>query len=485
MERISEKFEPAELLEFFEEISAIPRASFEEDRIADYLVSFAKSRGLDYFKDNENNVLIRKKASPSFEEEPPILLQGHTDMVCEKNSGTVHDFSKEPINIYEKKGFLRAEGTTLGADDGVAVAAMLAILDSGSIEHPELECLFTSKEEVGLLGAAAFDYKRIKSRRMINLDSENENEIVAGCAGGMRTDIELPAGWERARGKCAEITVSGLVGGHSGENINCGRSNAIRLLGRILLAVSRNFDMRVARMSGGKLDNAIPREAQARICLPGAGEDTFCALEMLALREADAIKGELSEEDSNFAFYIREVDTPELMAGETESKNLLSAVVCPADGVIKMSPYIAGIPEFSRNLGIAETSPKGFCVTFLTRSSHEAQIDHSAAELELLASLCGGSAYHHGRYPGWAYARESALRDSYISSCKELYSYSPEIKAIHAGLECGIIKAACPDMDIISVGPDMKNIHSPDEALSLASLDRFWHILLKTIASKA
>lgn len=471
------------LMKYFEEISAIPRPTFGEERIADYLCDFAKARGLEYYRDSANNVFIKKSGSGGRENDPPILLQGHTDMVCEKNEDTEHDFLTEGLELYEDNGLLRARGTTLGADNGDAVAVMLYVLDGAEghlPSHPPIECLFTASEEVGLDGAKSFDYTRIKARRMINMDSADESQILTGCAGGMRTTLRYAPDTERACGEAVRVTVKGLAGGHSGEDIEKGRANANKLLGRILLDVWSDVGLRLACVNGGSKDNAITREAQAVVTVGDA--------EALIKRLCDiepTLADELCQDDRGFSLVAEKCALPERVMSRESGDRVIFFLATVQNGVFEMNPSIRTLVEFSRNIGVVETDRESLCVrfTFLSRSPRDAQIQASLAQLEAYARVLGMTVEHGNYYPGWTYAQHSEMRDTYARVYRELYGKDIEITTIHAGLECGIIKEKLPDMDMISCGPVVRCLHSPDEYMDIASFERFFTII-KNVLSK-
>ena len=472
-----ENFAYPTLMKYFEEISAIPRASYHEQKITEYLVEFAKMRGLEYYCDGIGNVLINLPASKGRENDAPILLQGHTDMVCEKESDVEHDFSKDPLKLYVKDGWLRAEGTTLGADDGVAVAAMLAILDGAASDHASLQCLFTVSEEVGLDGAKGFDYSRIYARKMINMDSADEGLIIVGCAGGLRSNVDLPIDREALRGERMRIRVSGLFGGHSGEDIHRGRANAIKILGRVMLDLSRcDESMRLVSICGGTKENAIPRETEAIIVTEHPDRiDSEC-------RELSSqISSELCHDDARFSLTVDGADGEGVPMSRGSTERVVFLVSTVANGVFAMNYGVDGLVEYSRNLGIVETEEDRVSFVFNSRSSYDSRIDASSAELDAYASLLGGESKHYNRYPGWTYSEDSAIRREYTEAYRSLFGCEPKIEVIHAGLECGIIKQAIPDMDMLSCGPVVVNLHSPDEALNIASFERFFSVILKVI----
>ncbi|MBQ9806860.1 MAG: aminoacyl-histidine dipeptidase [Clostridia bacterium] len=469
---------PSSVFRFFEEISAIPRGSYNEAAIADYLVAFAKERGLFVYRDGLNNVLIKAPATKGWEERAPILFQGHTDMVCEKNGDVEHDFLKDPIRLWVDGDLLRAKGTTLGADNGIAVAMMLALLDGEVAEHPAYECLFTTAEEVGLNGAQGFDYSLISARRMLNLDSERLGEVTCGCAGGVRSELTLPCAVEPFAGNALSVKISGLIGGHSGDKINAGRANANKLMGRLLASIDQTFDWRLVSLSGGSKDNAIPRECAAVL----ATTDTDALSDML-METAEQIARELSPEDRGFTVTVEDTMPEAVMLGSADTEKAVCVLACAANGVLEMSRDIEGLVEYSRNLGVVYTENESVTFVFSSRSSIESQLDASINEIDTLARTVGAKTHHHGRYPGWSFAKKSPLRDAYLDAYRQVTGKHAAVTVIHAGLECGIIHSKIPDMDVISIGPTMYDIHSPDEALDLPKTELFWQVLVKLIES--
>lgn len=468
---------PASLYRFFEEISAIPRASYNEKAIADYLVAFAEARGLECYRDELHNVLIKAPATPGMEGRAPLLFQGHTDMVCEKNNDTVHDFSKDPLQLYVDGKYLRAKGTTLGADNGIAVALMLSLLSGEVEEHPAYECLFTTAEEVGLNGADGFDYSRISARRMINLDSEALGVVTVGCAGGVRSDLTLSYTPVPFAGEAVRFSIGGLMGGHSGENINSGRANAIKLAGRLLSELlSALPEIRLVSIHGGSKDNAIPRECEVRISTP----DVDAAMELLT-EGAARIAAELHPDDRGFAFSCESGEAEAVMLSVEDTARAVAVLATSACGVLSMSHQVKGLVEYSRNLGVVRSEEGELSFAFSSRSALEGRLDASMAEMEALARVAGCTVKHHGRYPGWADAARSEVRDAYLRAYREVTGKDAIVNVIHAGLECGIIFSRVPDMDIISIGPSMQDIHSPNEALDLDSTEIFWDTVVRLI----
>ncbi len=471
MEYVVRGREPQRVFNIFEDICAIPHGSGNESGVARYICEYARNRGLDAETDGAGNVLVKKPAKCGYEMLSPILLQGHMDMVCEKNEGVEHDFSRDGLKLYIEDGYLTADGTTLGADNGIAVAMMLALLDEETL--PPIELLFTVEEETGLFGAGYFDCSRLSAKQMINLDSEEENTVTAGCAGGVRTDISLSLEKEENSFGCLDIKVSGLAGGHSGADIDTGRSSAVNLMTRLLMSVHGIGETYLVSLSCDGKDNAIARECRATV----ACKDPERVSEIL-VREAREIKKELCANDGGFCLSVEPSASLERMT-EDFTRKVLTLLCSVRTGVIKKSNNIAGLVEYSRNLGVIGEEGGMLVLTYSTRSSIEAQLDASCRELDLIGAC--GVVKHHSRYPGWEYAPISPLRDRYLDSYERLFGSRPCVTVIHAGLECGIISSKTSGMDIISIGPDMKDIHSPDEKLSLDSCCRIWKVLLETL----
>lgn len=471
------------LMGFFEDISKIPRMSYHEEKIADHIVAFASSRGLEVYRDGVNNVLVNIGATEGYEDVPSILLQGHTDMVCECRIGVEHDFLRDGLELYvDEKNFLRARGTTLGADDGVAVAMMLALLDGQIPEHPACQCLFTSSEEVGLDGAKAFDYSKIFARRMINIDSASDSELIVGCAGGVRSDVTYNIQRTRVEDKTAiKITLGGLVGGHSGEDIEKGRANACKIMGALLSELyGASGDVLLVSFDGGSKSNAIPRDASAVLLASDARK--------ISERVSDFKKrifDTLCESDKNCFISCEVLDgaSPKAMSA-SDTKRIIEFVNSVDNGVLKMSDVIDGFVEFSRNLGVVRTEGERIEFYFSSRSAIESQIDESKKDIDEKVAAIGATVLHHNQYPGWDYTGETALVRSYVESAKRVCGIDVKISAIHAGLECGFIKRALPDMDIIACGANTYDLHSPDEALELASFERLFEILSDMIMKK-
>mgnify|MGYP004641108105 CR=1 FL=1 len=460
---------------FFEEISKIPHVSFHTDKLADYLEAFARERGLFCVRDKANNVLIRKGASAGYESHPTVVFQGHIDMVPEHLPEKKIDMETEPITLVRDGDFLRADGTTLGGDDGVAVAYALAILDDDSLAHPEFEALFTSEEEVGLLGATALDPTPIRGRVMINIDSDDEGVFTVGCAGGARVDLSLGACKESATGAAFRVKIGGLAGGHSGAEIDKGRENAILLLAHILVAVRARGSVRIASALGGNADNAIPRNAECVFFAEGVDLeeiDAICKESLTNIREKEPGATIKAEKVSDIKDAYSSSDTDRFLS-------LLSRV---PNGVQAMSRAIAGLVETSLNLGVLDTE-NGFHITHSVRSSKEEEKDALIATLRRLATDVGGTASVRGEYPAWEYREDSPLRDLLCRLFREMYGKEAKVLVIHAGLECGILSSKLPGLDCVSLGPDNFDIHTTEEHLSIPSFVRVYEYLLRVLAA--
>lgn len=482
---LSNNFAYPGLMKYFERISEIPRPSYHEEKIADYLCEFARERGLECYRDKLHNVFIRLTATAGRENEGAILLQGHTDMVCEKNSDVEHDFLNEGIKLYEKDGWIRARETTLGADNGVAVAAMLYILDGaeGNIpSHPAIECLFTVSEEVGMEGANGFDFSRVSAKKMINMDSADESQIISGCAGGVRSVMSFcpelePVGSDSS---VVLIEIRGLAGGHSGEDINSGRANANKLMGRILLALSNEIDIRLIEIGGGSKDNAIPREAFARVATNAPD-----AIIARAKALAEIIRAELCHDDDGFTLTATDCGkTCASCLSKECGERLFFLLATVQNGVFEMNHLIDGLVEYSRNLGIIETAQDlgEIKMVFFARSSQDSHLDASTKQLDAYARQLSMTHTVTSRYPGWKYAEHSEIREKYSACYEKLYGKKPEILTIHAGLECGVIGEKIDGLDVISCGPVVLDLHSPDEALNKASFERFFTVVKNVLS---
>ena len=461
-------------LSYFEEISAIPHPSSHTERLTDYLVNFAQAHGLEYRRDSYGNVLIRKDATPGMEDRDAICFQGHIDMVAEADAACGIDMTKEPITLYRDGDFLRAKGTTLGGDDGVAVAYALAILASKDLPHPPFEALFTADEEIGLLGATALEVGELRAKYLITIDSDEEGVFTVGCAGGCRTDIKRSLTYESTDAIGLTVSVTGGKGGHSGVQINQGRANAIKLLGELLAKVCESLPVRIGCIRGGGADNAIPAECTAWI---EADKARFSALaeEIFA-----CLKAPYAETDGDLALVIGEGEPLARVLCEQDQKILLSTLTDAPSGVVKMSEDIPGLPETSVNLGRIKVED-GMHLVLSVRSSKESEKLALCKRLVELAESAGAEYSERGNYPAWEYAGPSRLSEVCESVYRKLYQKEPTTLIIHAGLECGILTSKYPQLRCLSLGPDNFDIHTPRERLSLSSFTRVWEFLLEVL----
>lgn len=460
---------------YFSEISSIPRGSGNECAIADYLVRFAEEHSLDVYRDKANNVIIRKAGNIPGR---PVMLQGHTDMVCEALPEVDHDFLTDPIKFVRDGDILRADGTTLGADDGVSVAVMLSVLASDELRHPELECLFTSGEEVGMIGMSALDMSSFASRRMINIDSSGEGIATVACAGGVRSDFFFRAPREKLSSyrSAYRLVVSGLYGGHSGEDIALGRTNAICTCTSIMRFIADAVGLRLISFNGGDKDNAIPRDASAEFAIDG--DFPFAEYE----KATELVRRALISDDSEFKAELMEIPMPSSAYGVDVTRRLLDFLSQLRSGPITMSPEVPGMVETSSNLAVVKTVDDGISVTVSSRSSVDAALDDVLGRLNGAARLAACEVSHRDRYPGWAFDPESEILKVYKTAYGKLFGKEPEAVGIHAGLECGLVKSVIPDMDVISIGPEIVDLHSPSERLSISSLDRLYDIVCEMLS---
>jgi dipeptidase D len=472
----------SKVLHFFEQISQIPRGSGNEKQISGWLKKFAEDRGLWVLQDSADNIVIKKPGTAGYEQSEPIILQGHMDMVCEKNKNVEHDFLKDPIRLKIDGDTLSADGTTLGGDDGIAVAMCLALLDADDIPHPPLEILFTTDEEAGMTGAEALDASIFSGRKLINLDSEEEGVFCPSCAGGVRINITLPVEREELPAECGlyALRVKGLKGGHSGMEIDKGRANSHKLIGRVLRALIKECKARIVSIDGGLKMNAIPREAEALITLC---EGTYDAAAKLTEAYEQVFKREYHVNDP----YIQLELTRQAAKGpinaftEACAGKAVDALYLIPFGVVGMSADMPGLVETSNNIGIVNTDGENITFSNSTRSSVESQKFALQDQLEIIAELLGARFEAFNGYPGWEYNPHSPLRDALVSLYEEMYGHKPQVAAVHAGLECGLFAQKMPGVDMISFGPNLYDVHSPDEHLSIASVERVWEFLQRAL----
>ncbi|MFV0313821.1 MAG: aminoacyl-histidine dipeptidase [Anaerotignum sp.] len=466
---------------YFEEICNIPHGSEHEKALSDYIVGFAKDRGLYYRQDEHNNVIIKKNGAKGYEAVAPIIIQGHIDMVCEKNAGTELDFLTQPLDIFVKDDFIHANGTTLGADNGIAVAYMLALLDDTTLEHPPIEAIFTVEEEIGMGGARGFEPFDVEGKRFLNMDTEEEGVLLSGCSGGRRVRVYLPANrYETPRDRDAfQISIRGLKGGHSGADIHLQRANANCLLGRILYELNEKLDYSLASADGGNMDNAICREAEAVILFCRENEDM--AREILADAEKK-FKQEYNACESSITITMEDLQEKvfKVLADETKNKLIQTLMLLPY-GVQSMSLEMSGLVESSSNIGILKTTEEYIYFENAVRSSVESKKEFICEKIAAVASLCGARVQEVNDYPGWRFNPNSPMLEQFAKIYKEMYGKEATISAIHAGLECGLFSEKIPDLDMVSIGPEMYDVHTPDERLSISSTIRVWEYLKEAL----
>jgi dipeptidase D len=471
---------PSLIWEHFEEITKYPRPSKKEEKIAAYVFSVGERNKLETFRDKFGNVIIRKPASRGYEKRKTIVLQGHLDMVCEKNSDVTHDFDNERIYPYIDKGWVKAKGTTLGADNGIGVAAALAVLESKDLQHGPIECLFTLDEETGLTGAAGLNSKTLKADILLNLDSEEEGTVYIGCAGGATSVSKYYFTPDKVSKKYNSfiIKVSGLLGGHSGLEIHQGRGNAIKILSRLLFTYHKEEKLRLCSIEGGNKHNAIPREASAVCLVPPEHANK---LKKYVKKYNEMVKAENSTLEPTLEVSIEKTDLPKFMIDKETQKGLLLALYGVPHGVTKMSPDIPGLTETSTNLATISTEEKVITVVTSQRSSVASEIVDVVDMVHSVFNLSGAKTEITDGYPGWKPNVNSEILAVAKNTYKNLFNKEPEVKAIHAGLECGIISEKYPQMDMISFGPTMFGVHSPDEKMEIDSIPKFWEFLINIL----
>jgi dipeptidase D len=477
---VIENLEPKEVWKHFDEIRKIPRCSKHEEKIRDYVIGFAKKNGLKYKTDKVGNVVISKPPSPGIEKKTTVVLQGHMDMVCEKNSDVEHDFSKDPIKLKLKGDIITADGTTLGADNGIGLATSLAILEDKKLKHGPLEALFTIDEETGLTGAFAMSSDMLSGKILLNLDSEDWGVITVGCAGGGDSQITLPLDKKPLENDLEALTikVSGLRGGHSGVDIHEQRGNAVKLLTRMLWRTSDDYKFHLSDIKGGDKHNAIPREAYAVIAIEKSSKDKFISSLNV---EGKNILAEYKPIDPNFKLTIEDTDNIKTTFTNDSQYHLLNLLHSLPHGVDKMSYDIPGLVETSTNLASVAINEKNAKIGMSTRSSIKSALQDLRDRIRSVAELSGAKVKEDDPYPGWKPNLDSKILDLSKKIFKDLYGKDPEVEAIHAGLECGIIGEKFPGMDMISIGPTIKYPHSPEEQVHVKTVDEFYKYVLKIL----
>lgn len=477
---ITENLRPERVFYYFEKISEIPRGSGNEKAVSDYCLSVAEGLGLVAFKDEYNNVVIRKPATKGYEDHQGVIIQGHLDMVCEKNRITVHDFENDGIKLVVDGDNLRADGTTLGGDDGIAVAMGLALMEADYIEHPSLECLFTTDEEAGMGGATGFDASVLQGTRMINIDSEDEGVFVVSCCGGAKAHLLIPMEWEDVPEGLTgvELKVSGLMGGHSGSDIHLQRASAGKLMGRMLRQAAKTFYFRLSGINGGLMDNAITRECEAVIYIPNEDLEEFA--DMCGQFEK-VFNSEYKGSETGVKITAALYEAGSKVMSVKRASDVIYALNLIPSGVQRISLQMNGLVETSTNLGIIRTTDENVEFVSAVRSSIATVKYDILEKMAMIAELTDGQFFIKSQYPGWEYKPESELRDICVVTFKEMYGKEPSVESIHAGLECGLLSSKAPHIDMISIGPDMRGVHTPDERLSISSVERTWDFLIQVL----
>ena len=468
--------EPASVFGFFEEICSIPHGSRNTKAISDYLVAFAQARGLRYVQDEVNNVIIFREGTCGYEDHEPVILQGHMDMVCEKDASCPLDMKVDGLDVTHDGRFVFAKGTTLGGDNGIAVAYALALLDDATIPHPPLEVVITVDEEIGMLGAAAIDLSQLKGRMLLNLDSEDEGVFTVSCAGGATATISLPAERRAVYGPCIRLCVDGLQGGHSGAEIHKNRANANKVMGVFLSRIQALMPLCLTSFAGGSKDNAIPRSCQANVVAMGINLERINGI-------AETLQSEIREQYDEPEATVQAFDL-DALGGNALSTELTSEVIgllCSApNGVQAMSEEMPGLVQTSLNMGIAKLG-NDMKMTFSVRSSVNSEKQALLGKLQEQAKFYDAAYSQMGEYPAWEYKPDSKLRSIMVETYERMYGKTPEVLAIHAGLECGLLGEKLPGLDCVSIGPQMQDIHTSREKLDIASTERTWNFLLEVL----
>ena len=468
---------PQQVIDFFHAIEQIPRGSGNEQAVSDWLVAFAKERNLEVTQDAANNVIIKKPATPGYEDRPTVILQGHVDMVCEKNPGSTHDFMTDPIELEIKGDWLHAKETTLGADNAIAIAMILAILDSDDIEHGPLEFLATTSEETGMDGALAVDGSLLSGTYLLNLDTENEGEFIVSCAGGCRLDLSLDTNRRSTPERfdtALTVSIDGLSGGHSGIEIHKQRANANQLLSRALFELGHFYDFALAGFSGGSKHNAIPRQADATIV---AAATDLADVKSLLSKVEEHFKAEFAPQDADVRIVIAQTDRPDTVMSDEAQRNLLSFLYVAPHGVIGMSRSLDNLVETSLNLAIVTDNVDTIDMRISLRSLSVSPLEYLKYRMLTLATTYGFKAAVEGGYPAWEYEPGSELEKQAVEIYEKVSGVAPAVTAVHAGLECGLLKEKLPNTQMISFGPTIENAHTPQERLHLPSTERIYEYL--------
>ena len=472
-----EHLKPERVFYYFEKMCEIPHGSGNTKQISDFCVNFAKEQGLEYYQDADNNVIIVKEASAGYEAAEPVILQGHLDMVCEKTADCPKDMEKEGLDIYVDGDFVRAKDTTLGGDNGISVAMAMAILEDKTLSHPRVEAVFTVDEEIGLLGAGSIDVSPLKGKTMINIDSEDEGIFTVSCAGGNSTICRLPINTKEYEGVVYTLEITGCKGGHSGVEIDKGRCNPNVLMGRLLQDIQRGASLQIVSVDGGLKDNAIPVQSKAVIVC-----DQEIVLKASVEQMQVVFANEYAGTDPDIQITLtRDENIKVNVMDEVSTQKVICLLICMPNGVQKMSMDIAGLVQTSLNIGIVETHEDYFRMSFCVRSSVDSEREMLNRRIGTMITQLGGTMEIEGAYPGWEYKKDSRLRDLMVDVFKDQYGKEPTVEAIHAGLECGMFAGKIPGLDCVSIGPNLDQIHTVRENMSISSVQRVYEFVLEVL----
>ncbi len=478
---VLDNIEPKEVFKHFEALSMVPRRTYADEKISAFCVDFARDHGLEYVQDAVGNVIIYKPGTPGYEDSEPVILQGHMDMVAAKTDDSDHDFDNDPLDLFIDGDCIGARDTTLGADDGFALAFAMAVLESTDMPHPPIEAVFTVDEEIGMDGANNVDVSLLKGRKFFNLDGEDEGVLTVGCAGACICDAVIPVSREDVNGTAVKIVIRGYKGGHSGFEIDKQRGNAHKDMGRMLYTLGKTFDFSVLHVDGGSGANVIAKSCTAEIVVDGGKAE---ALAVAARELGEVLIEEYSgqEPDASITVQIGDAGTYKVMDGKS-GKNVVSFLYEAPDGLMTMERAVEGAIETSLNTGIVTTSDNDVKVRFQCRSSVASKLEDTKSRLELWCSITGGRLEVFSEYPAWPYNPVSELRPIMTEVYKKMYGEEPVVVVTHAGLEGGIMMGKKPDLDIVSFGPNLRNVHTPDERIEISSTQRTWEYFKAVLAA--
>lgn len=476
---VLEQIQPANVFQFFEELCEIPHGTYNTKEISDYCAAFAQKRNLEYFQDSLNNIIIKKPGTKGYENSAPVILQGHLDMVCEKRPGSAHDFKTDGLDLFIEDGYVKAKDTTLGGDDGIAVAMTLAVLDSTEIPHPPIEAVFTVDEETGMDGAQGLDMSILDGKTLINIDSEEEGILTTGCAGGFTCAVRIPFTKEEHPGTVIELNLHGLLGGHSGVEIDKQRGNAHKEMGRLLNSIQKEIPFFLISLSGGAKDNVIAMESKAKILVKDSDAQ---AVAQKASEMKDIWENEFLGEEPGLAIDINTEKTDcAIVMNEESTKRMISFLMLCPNGVQGFVRKLDNLVETSLNMGVVKTEEDAVKFSSLVRSSVESKKQQLKEQLSICAELVKGTVQINSEYPAWQYNPDSRLRKIMEETYEEMYGEKPVVCAIHAGLECGLFLGKRPELDCVSFGPNILDVHSFNERLEIKSVERSFDYLKKVL----